>query len=234
MRSTNRGALADEVRAATARLSLEQPDVAIAEVGYLLGFSDQSTFNRAFERWTGSTPARSRAMLRGAWGSGASAATGRGSMRPGARCGAPINRPIDLLRRTEAMPIDYRIDHALHLVIAPGNGRLTDRDVFGYQREVWSRTDVGGYNEVVDMRGVEHIEVPTTERIKELASLAAGMDLPGSASKFAIVATDEIAASLGQFFGAYRQLDARSTKEVSTFKSMADAFAWLGVAGHRG
>jgi AraC-like DNA-binding protein len=57
-------ALADEVRAATARLYLEQPDIAIAEVAYLLGFADQSTFNRAFKRWTGQTPARSRARLR--------------------------------------------------------------------------------------------------------------------------------------------------------------------------
>jgi AraC-like DNA-binding protein len=58
--------LADEVRAATARLYLEQPDIAIAEVAYLLGFSDQSTFNRAYKRWTGLSPARSRLMLRGA------------------------------------------------------------------------------------------------------------------------------------------------------------------------
>lgn len=58
-------ALADEVRAATARLYLEQPDIAIAEVAYLLGYADQSTFNRAFKRWTGSTPARARALLRG-------------------------------------------------------------------------------------------------------------------------------------------------------------------------
>ena len=59
-------ALADEVRAATARLYLAQPDIAIAEVAYLLGFADQSTFNRAYKRWTGSTPARSRALFRGA------------------------------------------------------------------------------------------------------------------------------------------------------------------------
>jgi AraC-like DNA-binding protein len=57
-------ALADEVRAATARLYLEQPDIAIAEVAYLLGFADQSTFNRAFKRWTGHTPARSRKLVR--------------------------------------------------------------------------------------------------------------------------------------------------------------------------
>ena len=63
--------LADEVRAATARLYLEQPDIAIAEVAYLLGFADQSTFNRAFKRWTGQTPARAREMLRGQAGAAA-------------------------------------------------------------------------------------------------------------------------------------------------------------------
>jgi AraC-like DNA-binding protein len=55
--------LADEVRAATARLYLEQPDIALAEVGYLLGFSDQSTFNRAFKRWTGFTPKQARLQV---------------------------------------------------------------------------------------------------------------------------------------------------------------------------
>jgi AraC-like DNA-binding protein len=53
-------ALADEVREATARLYLEQPDIALAEIGYLLGFADQSTFNRAFKRWTGCTPGQAR------------------------------------------------------------------------------------------------------------------------------------------------------------------------------
>lgn len=53
-------ALADEVREATARLYLEQPDMALAEIGYLLGFADQSTFHRAFKRWTGFTPGQAR------------------------------------------------------------------------------------------------------------------------------------------------------------------------------
>lgn len=53
-------ALADDVRQGAARLYLEQPDVAISEVAYLLGFSDQSTFNRAFKRWNGVTPKQFR------------------------------------------------------------------------------------------------------------------------------------------------------------------------------
>jgi AraC-like DNA-binding protein len=52
--------LADEVREATARLYLDQPDIALAEIAYLLGFADQSTFNRAFKRWTGCTPKQAR------------------------------------------------------------------------------------------------------------------------------------------------------------------------------
>jgi AraC-like DNA-binding protein len=55
-------ALADEVREATARLYLEQHDIALAEIGYLLGFADQSTFNRAFKRWTGCTPRQARIL----------------------------------------------------------------------------------------------------------------------------------------------------------------------------
>lgn len=53
-------ALADEVREATARLYLDQPDMALAEIAYLLGFGDQSAFTRAFKRWTGRTPREAR------------------------------------------------------------------------------------------------------------------------------------------------------------------------------
>jgi AraC-like DNA-binding protein len=59
-------ALADEVREATARLYLEQPDIALAEIGYLLGFADQTAFHRAFKRWTGLTPKQGRSQAMGA------------------------------------------------------------------------------------------------------------------------------------------------------------------------
>jgi AraC-like DNA-binding protein len=47
-------------RERAARGYLERREVAIAEVAWLLGFSDQSAFTRAFRRWTGMTPARYR------------------------------------------------------------------------------------------------------------------------------------------------------------------------------
>ncbi len=47
------------------------------------------------------------------------------------------------------MPIEYLIDHERRLVMAKGQGTLTDEDVFGFQRDVWSRPEVNGCNELV-------------------------------------------------------------------------------------
>lgn len=43
---------------------LASGDVSIAEVGFLLGFSELSSFHRAFKRWTGRTPAQFRQEFR--------------------------------------------------------------------------------------------------------------------------------------------------------------------------
>jgi AraC-like DNA-binding protein len=47
----------DDVRAELARRYLERERRGIDEVSFLLGFSDQSAFGKAFRRWTGRTPA---------------------------------------------------------------------------------------------------------------------------------------------------------------------------------
>jgi AraC-like DNA-binding protein len=57
--------IADEVRATTAKLYVAQPDIALAEVAFLLGFADQSAFHRAFKRWTGATPRQARLQALG-------------------------------------------------------------------------------------------------------------------------------------------------------------------------
>jgi hypothetical protein len=128
------------------------------------------------------------------------------------------------------MPIDYRVDHDQRVVLATAREDLTDQDVFGYQYEVWSREDVAGYDELVDMTHVEQIEVPSADRMKQLVQLAAGMDLPRMPTKFAIVAPDRLSYDLARFFQAYREIDPRSTKQVEVFKTMAEALGWLGVA----
>ena len=46
----------DQMRRQLAMRYLREPQMAICEVAYLLGFSEPSSFHRAFKRWTGVTP----------------------------------------------------------------------------------------------------------------------------------------------------------------------------------
>jgi AraC-like DNA-binding protein len=57
--------VSESVRAQLAAQYLADAKVGIAEVAFLLGFSDQTSFNRAFRRWTGDTPGqwRKRGMI---------------------------------------------------------------------------------------------------------------------------------------------------------------------------
>jgi AraC-like DNA-binding protein len=53
----------DVVREAQERLACElltASDCSIAEIAFLTGFAEQSTFTRAFKRWAGQAPARYR------------------------------------------------------------------------------------------------------------------------------------------------------------------------------
>jgi AraC-like DNA-binding protein len=56
-------ALLDDLRRDMAVRYLSDRKVAIAEVAYLLGYSEPSAFHRAFKRWTGSTPNEVRQRL---------------------------------------------------------------------------------------------------------------------------------------------------------------------------
>jgi len=50
----------DDTRKATADIYVRDPQVALTEVAYLLGFSEPSAFSRAFQRWYGMPPSRYR------------------------------------------------------------------------------------------------------------------------------------------------------------------------------
>ena len=129
------------------------------------------------------------------------------------------------------MPITTSIDHARRLVVATATGDLGPEDFFAYQREAWTQPGVGGYDEIVDMTGASRIREATPERIRELAKLAASMDVPDAASRLAIVAPADLAYGLGRMYEAFRQFaKSPATKSVAVFRTRAEADAWLAAA----
>jgi len=57
-RRTTLRALVDEVRQEHALVQLADPEVAVEDVAFAVGFSGKSAFHHAFRRWTGRTPRR--------------------------------------------------------------------------------------------------------------------------------------------------------------------------------
>jgi len=127
------------------------------------------------------------------------------------------------------MPIHYTIDHGHRLVVAAAEGTVTDEDVFGHQREVWSRTELAWYDEIIDMTHAAAIAVPHGDRVRDLAKLSASMDPAGPTSRFAIVAPGDLAFGLGRMFQTLRSLETNSRKQVGVFRTLEEAMSFLGL-----
>ncbi|MBD3299175.1 MAG: hypothetical protein GF341_11005 [candidate division Zixibacteria bacterium] len=124
------------------------------------------------------------------------------------------------------MPLDYEIDPARRLVIARGHGVLTHDDLTQYQNAVWSKPEVQGFNEIVDITGVEAFKFESSRRVRELAVLATGMETT-QGSRLAIVASEDSAYGLARMYKSYRDVQPGSTKDVSIFHAFDDAIRWL-------
>jgi hypothetical protein len=127
------------------------------------------------------------------------------------------------------MPIAYRIDAGRRVVFADPYGALTAEDLFAYQRDVGSKPQVRGFDELVDMSRVEQVVYTDMKPVRELASLSASMDDPDRPTRLAIVAPADEDFGLGRMYEALRSLQPGSTREVRVFRKRADALAWLGT-----
>ena len=125
------------------------------------------------------------------------------------------------------MPISYTVDHEHRLVRVKGAGVFTDDDVFGYQREIMARQDVLGYDELVDMTNVLRIELPSFERVKDLAKLSAEMDPKHPPGRFAIVAPGDVPFMLGRLYKGIRAMIPGASREIGVFRTHDEAEEWL-------
>jgi len=125
------------------------------------------------------------------------------------------------------MPMVYRIDSEARVVVAAGYGAITEEDVFGYQKEVWSRSDVAGFHELIDMTRVTDIVAPSAGRVRDLAALSAEMDATLAGTRAAIVAPDDLAFGMGRMYQNYRELNPLTVREVGVFRTMEEALVFL-------
>jgi hypothetical protein len=86
-----------------------------------------------------------------------------------------------------------------------------------------------GYDELIDMSAVTDIDVPSAERVEELAIEAAMRDAVHGPAKVAIVAPGELAFGLGRLFQVQRRVEPGSTKNVGVFRTMDAALKFLGI-----
>ncbi len=129
------------------------------------------------------------------------------------------------------MPVSCRINHLRRIVLAAGHGTLKDTDVFTYQKTVWSRKDIAGYDELMDMTDVQKIVPPSAARIRQLAEVAAQMESSNSNSRFAILAPSDEAYGYGRMFKAFRAYHDGETRNVEVFRTAEEALGFLGLAG---
>ena len=125
------------------------------------------------------------------------------------------------------MPITHNIDHDRKLVQATLQGLVTDEEIFNYQREVWSRPEVAGYDELIDANAVMQFERTTANRVHELAAVSARMDAPPHPSKIAIVAAGNMQFGMARMYQTYRELETKGTKIIQVFRALDEALKWL-------
>jgi AraC-like DNA-binding protein len=58
--STTFSKLVDEARRELAEDYIHDPNFSLMEIAFILGFSDFSSFSRAYKRWTGMSPSKVR------------------------------------------------------------------------------------------------------------------------------------------------------------------------------
>jgi len=130
------------------------------------------------------------------------------------------------------MAVDYRIDQARRVVFVTLRGKISGGDLFKFKRDVWSRQELKGYDELIDARDAEFVlSSSLASDLHGLAEVAAAMDGP-SPSKLAIVSGGDFGFGVGRMYEAYREAAAQGTREVEVFREMEQALAWLGIRGN--
>lgn len=125
------------------------------------------------------------------------------------------------------MPIAYQANLAKRRILAEATGAVGSQDLFAYQKDVGTRPEWAGYDELLDVSRVDRLLDIRLDNLKALANFAAGMDKPDLPSKFAIVAPQDLYFGLGRMYESLRESVPNASRRVAAFRTRADAERWL-------
>ena len=125
------------------------------------------------------------------------------------------------------MPISYQTDPGKRRIVAEASGAIGQQELFAYQKDVGTRPEWAGFDEIFDVSHVDSLLDIRIDNLKALADLAASMDTPGLPSKFAIVAPQDLYFGLGRMYESLRESAPHSSRRIAAFRSRAEAERWL-------
>lgn len=126
------------------------------------------------------------------------------------------------------MPIERTIDHDKRLMTTKLHGKVSDAEIFAYQHENSLIPEIATYNEFVDVDVSAQIEFVSSERVTELATIAATMSTPATPVKLAIFASTDLHFGLARMYQAKREFVKKGTITVRVFRDRDEALQWLG------
>lgn len=125
------------------------------------------------------------------------------------------------------MPIAWEFDADRRVVVVRAEGVVRDADLLDLARQLAADPQVrSGVHELVDLRDAD-VAAVTSEALREMADTFAAHDAGPTGARIAIVASRDAAYGLSRMYQAYR--GDRIPAELSVFRDMAEARAWLGL-----
>ena len=126
------------------------------------------------------------------------------------------------------MPANHYIDNEEKIIFTDWQGEPSDGDLVdalnNYFRDIKSRAELDGFNELVDFSDIRGLKLSITVMI-ELGKISSKFDSSGN--KLAIVTNSSFTYGLARMYGIFRKHNPQSNKEVLAFRSKEDAMEWL-------
>jgi hypothetical protein len=125
------------------------------------------------------------------------------------------------------MPIDYRVDRALHTVFATVTGALTDDELLDFAQKTANDPEFrSGLHELVDVRAAQ-VQQLTSRGLRRAAEIFSAFDSSRpSPARIAFVAEADVVFGMSRMYQAFRS---DSPAEIGVFRDMGEARAWLGL-----